>query len=47
MYDTIFPQKPKRNKQLNGKAPNERLTDTLEIVQLDKLIQIHGKHFKT
>jgi len=47
MDNLIFPQKPKRNKELNCKAPNEGLTDALKIVKLDKLIQIHGEHLKT
>ena len=46
MHNTPFFHVVKRNKNLNCKTSNEPLTDTLEVVQFDKLVKVHGQHFE-
>jgi len=46
MYNLIFSEEPQGDEQLYGEPANQRLTNTLKIVQFDKLIQIHRQHLK-
>lgn len=46
MHDRVIFHVVERNEDLNGEPSDEPLRDTLKVVHLDKLIQIHGQHLK-
>lgn len=47
MHDVVVAEEPQRYQKLDRKAPDQRLRNTLEVVELYELVQVHAQHFKT